>query len=310
MWDFSISQSLGVLLKTIPFILLRFMVYASITSILIIAVGIGAGVGWSVGSLFGKDGQSMGAFLGGFMGLSLLSGIIYWLREYILYLVKAGHIAVMVSLITGQAIPSGRSQLSHAQAVVRQRFVQASTLFALDQLIKGVLVSLVNGLQRLLNHLPLPNMKGIMEVIKAFLRVAVGFIDEVILGYVIYHNSDSAWQAGQDALVLYGQNYKIMLKNALWLMVIIYTLSFMVFLLMLIPSAVLVYLLPNSLTIMTLIFALLLAWSVKVILFDPFAVACLMQVYFKTIDGQTPSLVWEQKLHGVSEPFRQLQSKV
>ena len=63
----------------------------------------------------------------------------YWIREYILYLVKAGHIAVLVKVHDGQKLPDGRDQINYARGIVKQRFTEASVLFGLDQLIKGVL---------------------------------------------------------------------------------------------------------------------------------------------------------------------------
>ena len=75
---------------------------------------------------------------GGIFGFGLVSLSLYWLREYILYLVKAGHIAVMVHLIDGADVPGGQSQIAYAQQVVHERFAEANVLFVLDQLIKGV----------------------------------------------------------------------------------------------------------------------------------------------------------------------------
>ena len=63
----------------------------------------------------------------------------YFVREYLLYLVKAGHIAVLVELFEGRELPAGRSQIDYAQSIVRERFGESSVLFGVDQLIKGIL---------------------------------------------------------------------------------------------------------------------------------------------------------------------------
>src|SRR5690554_2149464 len=125
-------------------------------------------------------------------------------------------------------------------------------------------------------------------ILHAFLQVAVGFIDEVILAYAIRTGSTNPWGSAKDALVLYGQNYKVMLKNAAWLAIIVYLMSFLVFLVMLAPAALVVYLMPGAWAAGGFVFALLFAWSFKAALLEPFAIACLMQVYFKTIEGQSP----------------------
>ncbi|MCB8829843.1 hypothetical protein LJD47_33005, partial [Escherichia coli] len=85
----------------------------------------------------------------------------------------------------------------------------------------------------------------LMSLIRAFLRIAVGFIDEVMLAYIIRTRSPNPWQSAQSALVLYGQNAGTMLRNAAFLTVIVYGLSIAVFLVMLAPAAALLYWIPG-----------------------------------------------------------------
>jgi uncharacterized membrane protein YagU involved in acid resistance len=51
MWDFSISRSLGLMGKTLPFIIFRMAVYFGVAVAYVLATGAGAGVGW--GALYG-----------------------------------------------------------------------------------------------------------------------------------------------------------------------------------------------------------------------------------------------------------------
>jgi len=144
----------------------------------------------------------------------------------------------------------------------------------------------------------------------AFLRVAVGFIDEVILAHAIRTRSDDPWNSARNALVLYGQNYRVMLRNAAWLAAFIYLLSFVVFLVMLAPAALVVYLMPGAWAAGGVVFALIFAWSVKAALLEPFAIACMMQVFFRTIEGQQPDPQWEAKLEQMSAHFRKLKARL
>lgn len=309
MWDFNISGALGLMMRTMPFILLRLAVYFGITLAYILVTGVGAGIGFGVGALGDTAFQAQSTFWGGIIGFGVIGAVMYWAREYILYIVKAGHIAVLVELMDGKALPGGRPQITHASAVVKERFVQASTLFALDQLIKGVVGAITGLVRGILTVLPLPGVQQLAGLLQAFLRVAVGFIDEVILAYLFRTRSDNAWGSAKEALVLYGQNYQVMLKNAAWLAVIVYALSFLVFLVMLAPAALVVYLLPGAWSAGGFVFALLFAWSVKAALLEPFAIACLMQVYFKTIENQQPDPQWEARLEQLSGKFRQLKDR-
>ena len=309
MWDFSISESLGLMRRTAPFVLFRVIVYFSITAALVAATGTGAGVGWGVGAFGDEDFRASSIFYGGALGFGVTAGIIFFLRDYILYIVKAGHIAVMVELMQGGTIPGGRGQIDYAREIVTARFGQASALFALDRLIKGVIAAVTGLVQGLLTILPIPGLEQAMGALRAYLRVAVGLVDEVILAHAIKTKSDNPWASAREALVLYAQNAKPMLMNAAWLTLIVWGLSFVVFLVMLAPAAAVVYLIPGSWSAGGFVFAIIFAWAVKAALIEPFAIACLLQVYFKVTEGQVPNPEWEAKLTSASDKFKALGEK-
>ncbi|AVX06106.1 hypothetical protein MXMO3_03603 (plasmid) [Maritalea myrionectae] len=309
MWDFSVGRSMGLMVRTLPFIVLRMAVYFGITLAYILVTGTGAGIGFGVGALGGADFQATSTFWGGAIGFGVTAAVMYLAREYILYIVKAGHVAVLVELLDGKPMPEGQSQLKHGSAVVKERFAEASVLFAIDQLIKGVLAAITGLIKGVLSFLPIPGVRQLTGILHAFLRVAVGFIDEVILAHAIRTGASNPWESAREALVLYGQNYRVMLRNAAWLAAIVYLLSFLVFLVMLAPAALVVYLLPGAWSAGGFVFALLFAWSVKAALLEPFAITCLMQVYFKTIEGQEPNPEWDARLEQMSGKFRKLKER-
>lgn len=309
MWDFSVGRALGLMLKTLPFVLLRMAVYFGAALAYVLVTGAGAGIGWGIGG-FGDSGfQANATIWGGVIGFGLVGAVMYLAREYVLYIVKAGHIAVLVKLLDGEQMPEGRSQVAYARQEVTKRFAQASVLFGIDQLVKGVLRAITGLVRGIMSILPIPGAKQFVSIVHAFLRIAVGFIDEVILAYAIRTKSDNAWASAQTGLVLYAQNYKPMLKNAAWLALIVYGLSFVVFLVMLAPAALAVYLIPGAWSAGGIIFALIFAWAVKAALLEPFAITCMMEVYFRTIKGQVPDPAWEAKLDSLSAKFTKLKEK-
>lgn len=309
MWDFSVGHALGLMLRTLPFVMLRVAVYFGVAVAYVLATGTGAGIGWGVGG-FGDEGFRASTTLwGGVIGFGLTAAVMYLLREYILYVVKAGHIAVLIKLLDGEQIPEGRTQITYAREEVTKRFAQASVLFGVDQLIKSVLRAITGLVRGIVSILPIPGAQQLVSVLQAFLRIAVGFIDEVILAYAIHTKSDNAWASAQTGLILYAQNYKPMLKNAAWLALIVYGLSFVVFLIMLAPAALAVYLIPGAWSAGGVVFALLFAWAVKAALLEPFAITCMMDVYFRTIEGQVPDPAWEAKLENLSRKFKTLKEK-
>jgi hypothetical protein len=309
MWDFSIGRTFGLMMKTMPFIVFRILVYAGIAVAYVLATGIGAGVGWGIGAFGDGDFRASSIFWGGAIGFGLTAGVLYFLREYILYIVKAGHIAVLVKLIDGEQVPDGQNQIGYATDIVRARFVEANVLFAVDQLVKGVLAAIIGIVQGVASLLPIPGLSNIVGIVRAFLRIAVGLVDEVILAYAIRTNSTNPWASAQTALVLYAQNYPTMLKNAAWLTVITYGLAFLVFLVMLAPAALVVYLIPGGWSAGGFLFALIFAWAVKAALIEPFAIAALIDVYFKTTAGQSPDPEWDGRIGSVSRKFSELKEK-
>ncbi|MGB8812896.1 MAG: hypothetical protein WCC57_06900 [Paracoccaceae bacterium] len=306
MWNFSIGQALGIMQRTAPFVLFRVIVYFGISAAFIVATGTGAGVGYGIGAFGSEEFHANATFWGGVMGFGLTAGVLFFLRDYILYVVKAGHIAVMVELMQGRDIPGGRAQIDFARGIVTDRFGQASALFALDQLIKGVVGAITGLVQGLLSILPIPGLDRIMGIVRAYLRLAVGLVDEVILAHALRTKAENQWASAREALVLYAQNARPMLINAAWLTAIVYGLSFIVFLVMLAPAALVVYLIPGSWSAGGVVFALLFAWAVKAALIEPFAIACLLQVFFTVTEGQTPNPDWEAKLDLASAKFKTL----
>jgi hypothetical protein len=306
MWDFSIGRGIGLMARTAPFLVFRAAVYFAIALAYVLATGAGAGIGYGIGRFGDDDFQVSSTFWGGGIGFALTAGVLYFLREYILYTVKAGHIAVMVELIDGRALPDGMGQIAYAKSVVTQRFGQTSVLFGIDQLIKGVINAVTGLLEGLFSFLPIPGLDRLMSLMRAYLKLAVGLVDEVILAHAIRTRSDNPYTSARQALVLYGQNAKPMLVNAAWLTLFVYGLSFLVFLVMLAPAAAVVYLIPGAWSAGGIVFALLFAWAIKAAIIEPFAIACLLQAFFKITDGQQPDPAWERRIESASSKFKEL----
>lgn len=309
MWDFSVGRSVAIMLRTWPFILLRMIVYFGITLAYVAATGMGAGVGWGVGHIFSEGGPEAAAFYGGLAGFALVSVVVYWVREYILYVVKAGHIAVMVHLVDGRDVPDGQNQIAYARKIVTQRFAEANILFVVDQLVKGAIraaTRLTGGISALL---PIPGLEGLVRFINTVIRLSLTYVDEIILGYNIRIGSSSPFETARQGVVLYAQNGTRMVKNAVWLALILWGVTFIIFLFMLAPAGAVVYLMPGQLSGWSFVLAIIFAWALKAALVEPFAIASLMQVYFRAIEGQTPDSRWDARLAEVSHQFRQLKEK-
>lgn len=310
MWDFDIGRTLAILVRTWPFLALRLVVYFGITMAYILATGAGAGVGYGVGHIAtDPDGPMSFALWGGIAGFGLVSVVLYWLREYILYIVKAGHIAVMVHLIDGREVPEGQGQIAYAQRVVRERFVEANALFVLDQLVKGAIRAITGLVGGVAMVLPIPGLQAIANFVNTVIRLSLTYVDEIILGYNIRIGSDQPFETARQGIVLYAQNGGAMIRNAVWLSVFLWLFSFIVFLVMLAPAAAILYAMPGQFAGWSFVFAIVFAWALKAALLEPFAIAALMSVYFRTIEGQVPNPEWDARLAAASRHFQELRDK-
>jgi len=307
MWDFEIGRTIGILLRTMPFILMRMAIYFGITMAFILTTGMGAGIGYGLGAWSG-DPESFTVW-GGIFGFGLVAGAIYWVREWLLYMVKAAHIAVMVKLIDGQPMPDGKSQITYGRETVTARFGETNVLFALDQLIKGV-ISVATGLiGGIAAFLPIPGLSTVVSFLNTVIRISLTYVDEIILGYNIRIGSSNPWESSRQGLVLYAQNGKTMIRNAVWLSVFLYMLAIIVFVLALAPAAAILYVFPGEWAGYAFVLAIVFAWSFKAAVLEPFAIAALMSVYFKVIEGQVPNAEWDAKLSSASDKFREIKDK-
>ena len=310
MWDFSFGRSVGMVLQTMPFIFLRLLVYLGVAVAYLFVTGLGAVIGLGFGHFAGgSEGPEGGAFWGGLIGFGVVSIALYLAREYILYLVKAAHIAVLVELYDGRAIPAGQGQLSYGAEAVKTHFAESSVLFGVDQIIKGVLRAFFRTINFFTAFLPIPALQSLIRIAESIVRMSLTYVDEIILAYLIRTRTTNPWATAKDGLILYAQNYKHFLKNAAWLSVFLWLATIAIFLVLIVPAAALVALMPGRLAIWAFAIAFIFAWALKAAVLEPVAIASLMQVYFKTIEGQVPNPEWEARLDSASRKFRELGAK-
>jgi len=307
MIDFRTGQILGLLARTTPFLLLRLVVYIGITLAYILAVGVGGGLG----ALFGKIGGSGGggAAFGGLIGFGIVSGLLWWAREYLLYLVKAGHIAVLVELMDGKPVPGGKGQIDYASGIVKQHFTTSSMLFGLNQLIRGILKAFNRLTLSIASMLPIPGLDAVVKLIDAIINTGLSHLDQVILAQILRARDGNPWAVARDCTVLYAQNAKGALKNAVFLTFLVWGLTLLILFLVAAPIATAVGLFHVHAGFVTFLLAVIAALSLKAALIDPFATVALIQVYDKITQGQTPNPQWSAKLESMSAKFRELTQK-
>jgi hypothetical protein len=209
----------------------------------------------------------------------------------------------------GRELPGGKGQIDYAQGKVRERFAESSILFGVDQLIKGVLKAISGAFMTISAFIPIPGLEAVTGFIDRVIRLSLTYVDEVILAHNLRTHAENPWESSREALVLYGQNYKTMLKNALFLTFILWAFTIVLYLIVLAPSAAIVAMYPGHFSGWGFAVALVLAWGLKKALLDPFAMTALMQVYCKVTDGQEPDPEWDARLTKISGKFGKLKDK-
>ena len=207
------GKATSVFLKTLPWVAVRFAVGVAFALLAVIWFGL---VLWI---LFGSIGVS------GLIGVALLllatvvfGGLVTLLRRYVLYLVTAGHIAVIAHVVDTGEVPDDQLQFGKQQ--VADRFVEASALFAVDQVVKTVIKQFnkaVASIGRMADFVPA--LRQLMGIVTQAIGLAASYIDQAILAHMFLHEEKGTWTAARDGVVLYGKTWKPVLGSTLLIVI-------------------------------------------------------------------------------------------
>jgi len=308
-------STFGIFMQTLPYVFLRLVAYLLFGLLALIVTGVMAGIGIGAAALFGQAGGA--AFIILFIALGVLWGLKRLAERYVLYLVKAGHVAVITELVQKGTLPAGVNQVSYGKDKVLKHFASTSVLFGVDALVAGSVRQILRWLVRLGSFLSfLPGAKLVLGLVYRVLRLAGNYIDEAVLSYILLHEDQNVWRAAADGVVLYAQSWKKILWRAVGVVLVVMTgwlVVFLVSFLALLPLASLAGRskpgLPLFLGFVALVAAWLIANVVRWALVDPFATVAMIVAYNEAVREQTPSYDLYSTLAGVSRKFRELEQK-
>jgi hypothetical protein len=242
--------------------------------------------------------------------LGLFIGFYYWSRRYLLYLVKAGHTAVITELYQNGALPEVQSQYEYGKQLVKTRVKDMSILFAVDALVNGILRAFSRTVVSIVDFLPLPGIENVARIGMSIVNRSLTYVDEGIFSYNIMHKEKNLWQAAKEGVVLYAQSWKPLLKSAVSLWVVDKVFLLVAFIIWMIPcGAVAAAASAENTKFIAFLVAIVLAFFTEKALFEPVSLATMIVTYQKSIEGQEPNPEWEAKLESVSEKFRKLKEK-
>ncbi len=307
--DCGLFSAFGLLLRTLPYALIRFafLLAFSLAAIVWLLLTVGGLVWFSahVAPALGWIWFLCGAVL----------AVCYWMLSlrYFLHLIDCGHVAVLTQLIVyGQVRNGGQSMFEYGRRVVTQHFGQVNLLFVMNLLVRGVLNAFHRTLDWIAGALPIPGLGAIANLLTTIVRAATRYMDKAILSYNLACNADNPWTGARDGLVYYCQNARPILKTAAWIVVAEFALSALLWLLLLGPAAAIALRLPapvRGLGAVSVFSAVVFALAARSAFIKPLFLIMILVRFHTAIEGQPVRADWVARLDQLSAKFRGLEQK-
>ena len=304
----SASQIMKV---TKPFFAVRALVYLVVTLIMLV---------WGIlGALLCIWAAARSPGIVFFLMIFIFGGLFGFLRfakRYILYMVKAAHVAAITEFLKTGEVPvtekGYKGVVAYGAEKVKNNFGSANVAFAADMLIAGATRQIMKWLNKVQNLFSfIPGSNSIFAFMNLILSTALNFIDEAVLSFVFWHKEEkNGFKKACDGLVYYAQSWKAMLKGALkvaaslWLLRVV---GFFVFYFILI--AIFSTMFATGGFIISFILAFVFVYGIETILADPYATCIMINDYHKAIEGQPLKADMHGTLCKASRKFRSLFEK-
>jgi hypothetical protein len=309
--DAGFGSAFSLFMRTLPYALARFGVLAVVSFVSIV---------WTVLTFggFAFLATRLHPFAGYawlFAGLAAYGAIWRSMVRYTLYLLKAGHIAVLTELITrGSLELKGEDMFAYGKRVVTERFGQVNAMFALDLLVSGVVRAFNRSLTWLSNLLPIPGLQGIMGVVKAIVYSATTFIDETIFSYSLARGDSDNFRSSRDGLIYYAQNSREVLKTGVLVVIVDKIATVITWVAMLVPAFMVTAILPAAVKgsggFFTFLFAAFFAWNARAAFLEPLCLTMIMLRFHVCVRDQPIDVEWDGRLSTVSKQFVELKSRI
>jgi hypothetical protein len=309
--DHGLMTAVGLLMQSLPYALARLGVEITfaVGGIVWVIVTFGgtAWLGTHVAQAFGWV-----WFIGCIAGAGFLWGTVL---RYLLHLIECGHVAVLTELIVyGDVANGGESMFAYGRRIVTERFGEANALFALNELVRGVLAVFHRTLDWFAQLLPIPGLDSVSSVVNLVLRAATRYLDKVILSYSLSRGDQDPWRMAREGMQYYCQNAKPILKTSVYIVILERGLSILLWIVLMAPAAAVTMLLPQGVRegggFVTVIIAVLLAAALRNAFVKPIFLIMMMIRFHTLIENQPLNAEWARYLESLSDKFRDLGRKV
>lgn len=288
-----------IYLKTMPYNMAKLLLglFTVLVSVILFAVLVG------IGYLFGDGGMLIMLLV----WLGAIGVVRLVIMHYFGYLVKAGHIAVITEAVTTGKVPE--NQIEYGKQMVKERFATSSIYFGVDKLIAGAVRQIQKTIDKAGNFLDfIPGMDALTGVLKLFVGISLGYVDECCLGYTFYNKKQGAFKSAADGVAIYAQNWKPLLGNAAKVTITV-IFSVAAFTLAVFAAVGLLFTILDWNRIAAFVIALLIAWAIKFAFIDSWILVKMMAAYIeKAADTQITYDLYD-KLCGLSGKFKELHQR-
>lgn len=286
-------------MKTLPFCWAKLIL--GVANVLVSALIFG--ILFGIGMLFGEASLFFVIIL--WVALTAYSN--YLIKHYFGYLVKAGHVAVITEAVTGGAVPE--NQVKYGAAKVKERFGAANVYFVIDKLVSGAVKQIQSGVEKVGSLLDnIPGMGILTSVLNLFIGIFLGYIDECCLGWTFHNTRQSAFKSAADAVVIYAQSWKTLMKSAAVTMLKVVVGMILLTVVAFVPMALLFRVLGWNMFV-AFVLSFLLASAVKSAFLDSFIMCEMMTGYMNEAVRTEITFDLYGKLCKISRSFKELFNK-
>jgi len=289
--------------KTLPFAWAKLWLGLAtvLISIIILAILLGIAFLFNNGGVF---------FLMILIWIGATKVVSFILNNYIGYLVKAGHIAVITEAVVTGRVPE--NQIAYGKQMVKERFLTSNIYFVIDKLVAAAVRQLQRVVQKLGNLTSfVPGMNYVTKIVNLFISIALGYIDECCLGYTFLKKEQGACKSAADGVVIYWQNWKTLLKDAAkTTLIVIIAVVVTTVVLYLLFGVVVALITPNGwVRFGAFLVAALISWVVKTAFIDSYILVKMMVSYMEVAPSTVITFDLYDKLCGLSSKFKELFTK-
>ncbi len=302
--ELQLGKAVRIVMQTTPYIIYRALVYGAICVAAVVYLGI-LGL---IGLVFGQA-----AFFG-LLAVSVVLGAVTnlgrLLGHYVLYVLRAGHVALITEIATKGGLPMGVSQTEWAKVRVMEYFREISALAFIDQALTVIIRTVNRRLVNAMSAIPISGLESAAKVGQRIADFSLKYVDEAIIAYTFKTESKNVYEAARKGVILYCQAWKGILRNAVMLTLLSYVFVIAASVVFMIPlGGLALFVEDQGIRFALFAIAIFLGVGLKWILFDPVACASTILAFLHESKGREPDPEWEEKLASVSSRFRKLRDK-